>query len=255
MSREYQSEIGNRKSEIPDWLLACFQMALGHELPNQLVASQGLLRLLEMEEADHLTDTGRDYLKRLLRTAQRTHFLIHSLAEIVRALRSAEPAQPLSLAELTRELAAEVKQLFADRTIGFHFDILEANLSAPPRALRQMVVHLFRSAICLAGEGEPQIEVKASRFPTGVEFQVRVRGQPLSPLERQQLLEPFAGSVGGSDHRLGLFLVRALVDRWGGSMIVSSEPSSGNTFTLKFPAGEGSGAAQSQGGGTRAGDP
>ncbi len=74
-----------------DDLLALLQKALGHELPNHLVAVQGLARMLEMEQAERLDDEGKDYLRRLAAAAQRAHELARSLADRVRAERRSLP--------------------------------------------------------------------------------------------------------------------------------------------------------------------
>ena len=59
---DFSSDAANpaqRRIEQLERLLGCFQKALGHELPNQLVALQGLARLIEMEQADRLDEEGR----------------------------------------------------------------------------------------------------------------------------------------------------------------------------------------------------
>src|SRR6516225_257473 len=132
MNGEMKATPKKRPEPTPDWLLGCFQKVLGHELPNHLVATQGLLRLLEFEEGQHLSTEGRDYLRRLSAGAERSHSLISALAEIVRALRRVEPCQPVQLAEALNEVAAEMKQRFAGRTIAFQFDILTPTLAVPP---------------------------------------------------------------------------------------------------------------------------
>ena len=74
-----------------DRLLNLLQKALGHELPNHLVAMQDLARLLEMDQAERLDDEGKDHLRRLAAATQRTHELIRTLADLVRASRT-DPA-------------------------------------------------------------------------------------------------------------------------------------------------------------------
>src|SRR5262245_32158836 len=62
-----------RRLEQTERLLACFRRAAGHDLPNQLVGLQGLLHVLELEEADRLSADGRAYLQRLVAAARRAH--------------------------------------------------------------------------------------------------------------------------------------------------------------------------------------
>ena len=63
------------------------QKALGHELPNQLIAVQGLARLLDTE-TERLSDDGKEYLQRLGAAAQRSHEMVRALADFLRALRA-----------------------------------------------------------------------------------------------------------------------------------------------------------------------
>ena len=65
-------------------LLACLQKATGHELPNELVAMQGLVQLVQMEEGDHLGPESKDYLRRLVSRLRQTLELVRALAEAVR---------------------------------------------------------------------------------------------------------------------------------------------------------------------------
>ncbi len=238
MTGEDTTQSARPTSRVEDWLLACFQKALGHELPNQLVAAQGLLRLLEMEEGERLTTDGRDYLRRLSAGAERSHTLIHALAEIVRAARSTEAPQPVVPADVLREAAAEVKQAVPGRTVEFRFDILVPSLSVPPRSFRQAVVHLFRYLL-LAGDGaDLRIEVAARPAPGGMELRVADNGRGLSPAQQARLFEPFTDGEGGAVGRLGLVLVQTLVHNWGGTIRVQSEPGQGSTFVLLLPAPE-----------------
>jgi signal transduction histidine kinase len=225
-----------KQANVEDWLLACFQKALGHELPNHLVATQGLLRLLEMEEGERLSNDGRDYLRRLSAGAERSQALIRALAEIIQAARSTEPAQVVPLPEVVREVAAEMKQLFPTRAIDFLYDILIPVLVVPPRSFRQALVHLLRQAIQSALDPNPRVEVGASPTPAGVELRVTDNGPVLSAEQQHHLFEPFAGGEEGSAQRLSLVLVRTLVDNWGGSVQVQSEPGRGlRSFVLHVP--------------------
>src|SRR5262249_25734869 len=89
-------------------LLGWFQQALRHELPNHFVAIQGLLKLLELEEGEHLGSGGRDYLRRINATAQKAQALVRTLAEIGRVGRNHPPAEHVPLAELFEEVTVEI---------------------------------------------------------------------------------------------------------------------------------------------------
>jgi hypothetical protein len=72
-------------------LLAVLEKALGHDLPNQLIAVQGLARLLEQDHGERLGAEGRDYLGRLAAGAAKAHALAADLATLVRQASSSAP--------------------------------------------------------------------------------------------------------------------------------------------------------------------
>ena len=71
-------------TEQAERLLACFEKAVRHELPNQLVAIQGLARLVAEEQANRLDPEGRYQLDRLIALARRTDALVRVLADLAR---------------------------------------------------------------------------------------------------------------------------------------------------------------------------
>src|SRR5262245_60700475 len=100
-----------RRLALTERLLACYQQALGHELPNQLVALQGLARLVEADAGERLDEEGRACLVRLADMARRAHAFVAELADVGRTVRKAEAPAEVSLEELCREAAAEVNWL------------------------------------------------------------------------------------------------------------------------------------------------
>ena len=110
-----------RRVEQLERVLACFQKALGHELPNQLVALQGLARLVEEEQAARLNDEGRALLLRVANLARRADVLVRSLAEIGRLTCDPGPVEAVALPDVAREAAAEVNLLSSGWSVEYHF--------------------------------------------------------------------------------------------------------------------------------------
>src|SRR5262249_3270267 len=88
-------------------LAACYQLFVGHELPNTLVSLQGLARLLA-EQGERLDDGGRSLLDRLAVLAQRADVTSRRLAEFGRLLREPAVGHPIDPAEVIREAVAEI---------------------------------------------------------------------------------------------------------------------------------------------------
>jgi two-component system sensor histidine kinase KdpD len=211
-------------------LLAMLQKALGHELPTQLIAVQGLARLLELEEGERLGEEGRAYLGRLSAAAEKAHALVAELAEVVRLERSPAPAGGADLAEVAAEAIAEVKQLAADRPVEYHGPGQAPVVSVPRPALRKLLVLLLRRAGTKGTDERPlRVEVNTRLSPTDVEIRVSDDGATLPGAAMERLFEPFAGAG------LDLFLVRHLAEGWGGTVRVEARPGGGSVFVVTCP--------------------
>jgi signal transduction histidine kinase len=216
-----------RALEQNERLLRCFQKALGHELPNQLVALQGLARLTAEEQAARLDDDGRALLARLADLAKRTDGLVRSLAEIGRLTRDAGPVESVALPDVAKEAAAEVNLLYSGWSIGYHFAPEASVLPVSRRSLRLVLIHLIRNAVQAGGGRAAPLDVGSRRIPEGIEWWVQDDGRGFSESQQGRLFDCFAGGAG-----LGLFLVRQLAAGWGGAIRVHSEPGRGATFTV-----------------------
>lgn len=224
--------------ESLDRLLSLLQKALGHELPNQLIAVQGLARLLEMETGGQLSGDGKEYLQRLSAAAQRSHEMVRALADFLRALRAGKPLTKVSVPDVVRESAAELNVLYPGRTVVYAFPECGPFVLVPAAVLRQIVGHLLRHAL-QAGtpDSGARIETGARRQETTAQLWVRDNGPGLPAEQQQKLFEPFAcrdNSLPGFG--LGLVLARQLAENWGGSIAAQSEAGQGTTIAVTFPS-------------------
>jgi two-component system sensor histidine kinase KdpD len=222
-----------RRLESAERLLACFGKAVGHELPSRLVAIQGLLRILETDLGDGFAPETREYLQRLSAVTTRAQTLVADLAELSRVGRDPQPPEPVNLAEVGLEAAAIVKQLFPGQPLEYHIAEGSPNLIVPFCALRQVLVQLLRHAVRTAApDRRLRVEIGARARAGGVELRVADNGQGLPAECQGDAFVPFARAAGETDSGLGLFLVRHIVDGWGGTIGFHSEPGRGSTFTL-----------------------
>lgn len=220
-----------------DRLLAVLQKGLGHELPNRLLAIQGLAHLLDLEEGQRLGPDGKEYLQRLTAATQRTHALVKALTDLTRAARATELPERICLPEALREAAAEVKQLCAGARIEYDFPDAGPFARLPRASLRHVAVHLLRNAVQAAVPERPLcIRLGARTAGLAAEFWITDTGRGLAPEQQQRLFEPFVRRDAAAGVGLGLVLVRFLVEGWGGTLSVESAPDQGSTFRITLPA-------------------
>ncbi len=213
--------------------LALYQKALGHDLPNQMVALQGLARMLDLELGADAADDVRALATRLAAVARQADERMRALAALGRLSRRQDPAEPLDLGELVREAAAEARVLFRSQPVDYHFhqDLPATVTNRDP--LYQVLAQLLRNAFQAAVAGRALvIEVGGRRLETGgVELQVRDNGRGMNESQLHQARSTLAGTPGGGAG-LGLVLVRQVVARWRGAVRIRSELSEGTAVTI-----------------------
>jgi K+-sensing histidine kinase KdpD len=244
---EDSAKTDKRDRVMPDWLLGCLLKVLGHDLPNQFVAANGLLRLLQSEEGERLGEDGKDYLRRACATLERSQALVTGLADIVRAARGAEPSQSLLLAEVVGEAAAQGRRVFAGHPIAIQSDILVPILEAPPQSFRQVLALLLRRAIQSSQEGVSQVTIRAEPATDGVEIRLTWQGPPLFRGGQQPTFDPLADAVGDGPDWLALVLAKTLAKQWGGDLHIGTGTEQSNSIIIRVPAAQEGHANSSRG--------
>jgi signal transduction histidine kinase len=225
----------------PQWLqaeplLACYQSFLGHDLPGQLVALQGLARLLLLQSASLPAETV-DLLGRLAGITQKVDALVRRVADLGRIQREPPFGPPVSLADVVGAAAAEVRCTGLSLECALAGDVSTLPLSR--RLFHQVLVQLFRNAAQAALTGSVgHVEVQGQKHPSAFPgwscaIQVRDQGRGLTAEQLPRLFLPLVqSSVAEGGIGLGLFQVRQIVGHWQGGLHVWSEPGQGTAFTL-----------------------
>jgi signal transduction histidine kinase len=230
-TRLSDSELARERVEP---LLACFQQFTGHDLPNRLVASQGLARLVLAEAGASLHPRTRALLERLADLILQVDADSRRLAELGRLCRDCGLAVPVPLGEVTRQAAEEAFLLSGGRPVEYDVQDAMPAVLAPPLAARRALVELLRNAAAAAPPGRtPRVRVRADAEAGRVTCSVADDGPGVPPERMERLGKVLAGVVDAAEGR-GLFLVRQFAALWGGGVRLRSEAGQGLTATLLF---------------------
>lgn len=172
----------------------------------------------QLQQLERLTDEMLDFTR--LRS-QRLHFEVEPV-DLVQAVR-------LTANALSRELEASGSTLTvkAPATLVGGWDA---------GRIEQLVRNLLSNAIKY-GRGRP-VEVEVSSSGDDAELVVRDQGIGIAADRQPFVFEPFERAVserhfGGLG--LGLFISRAIVEAFGGSIELHSQPEKGSTFRVTLP--------------------
>jgi PAS domain S-box-containing protein len=217
-----------------------FMSRMSHELRTPLNAVLGFTQLLQTEAADagRAADLGK--LKHIRNAGEHLLALIDDVLELT-GLESGDAhldLQAVVISEVVGAARERVEALAAQRSVQIVSGPLDGRAHADPARLTQAFVKLLDNAIRY---NRPRGEVLIEAAVAGDRVRVSVRddGPGLDAEQLAHLFEPFArsGRRAGRIERagIGLTVVKALVERMGGTIDVTSQPGMGSVVELTLP--------------------
>jgi light-regulated signal transduction histidine kinase (bacteriophytochrome) len=128
-----------------DRILANMRNLIQHDLPNQLVAVQGLLQLLMTDEAVRLSDDGREYVRRMRNATKVASEMVRYLKQMEQLHAYVPRREEICLSTLTRELQGELRRLHPEKRFVFEWDWKEAKIIGDSHTFLSALIQLINS--------------------------------------------------------------------------------------------------------------
>lgn len=240
--RARESESTQRYEEVSNTVRMhdAFLATAAHELRTPLTALrlqvQNLMRLAS-SGAQLANEALSVKLERLVRQTERVNSLINLLLDVSRMtvgqleLRRSR----FDLAALTRDILARGAEEHASVGIVVEVNAEPAIGEWDEERLEQVLANLVSNAIKYGNGGPVRVDVRAEA--TRAVLTVSDRGHGIPAADHRRIFERFERAHAGSQSGmgLGLWIVREIVAAHGGSVVVSSAPGQGSTFTVSLP--------------------
>jgi len=228
-----------RELEIKERLVAAGRMSalIAHEIRNPLAAISGSVQVLKGELA--LSEEQKRLMDIVIGESRRVSQTIDQFLNL--AAPGHEIFMTFDLGEVARETATMLRMSNElDERVTFR--VLPEGARVPfygsPNQFKQVFWNLIRNALKAMPDGGA-LTIEIGRGPKGgVDIRVADTGKGMSAAERDRMFEPFYSRFEGGQG-LGLAVVRRVVDDYGGTIRVASEPNKGTAIGLTFPAGPG----------------
>ncbi len=229
-------------------LRADFVANASHELRTPLAALSGFIDTLQGPAREDVNARER-FLAIMRGQATRMARLIDDLLSLSRIELSAHvrPETPVDLAPILRQVVDGLEPLARERGVAINLEMPSAPLVVPGD--RDELLRLFENLIenglkYGASGGKVDVVISTGAAPDGSpEIRVKVRdyGPGIAPEHVPRLTERFyrvdvgdSRAQGGTG--LGLSLVKHILNRHRGRLLIESAPGRGATFTAVFPA-------------------
>lgn len=212
-----------------------------HDLREPLRAIENFSRLVHDRYAERLDEKGQDFLRRVVRGAQRMDRLMTDLLTLSRVQRMELPAEEIECAHLVqealRQLEARIKETGARVQMAGDLPRLRVNRIWAT----QGISNLIANALKFHRDGEaPDIEIVPYRpvddNGAGIGLIVRDRGPGVAPEHAERIFQLFQRAVGREVEGTGagLAIVRQIAERHGGRAWVQPREGGGSEFILTF---------------------
>lgn len=214
-----------------------------HDLREPLRSIENFSRMVHDRYAAHLDDKGRDFLRRIVRGAQRMDQLMTDILTLSRAQRMELPAEEVEgesiVREALRQLEDKIKEIGATVRVAKDLPRLQGNRTWAT----QGVYNLIANALKFTRNGEAS-EVEIASYQPTVEdgpvvgIVVRDRGPGVAPEHAERIFQLFQRAVGREVEGTGagLAIVRQVAERHGGRAWVQPREGGGSEFILTFGA-------------------
>jgi PAS domain S-box-containing protein len=225
-----------------------FLSRMSHELRTPLNAVLGFTQLLQIEAGKAASATQLAKLAHIRSAGEHLLALINDVLDLSN-LESGElqlQLGPVELASLVAEAYALVEPLARRHGIALQVGATPGTVRADAARLRQVLINLLTNAVKYNRRGG-RVLIESCGSNGSVVLGVQDTGRGLTPEQLLHLFEPFirhgADPDGVEGAGIGLTIVKALVERMGGSVSVSSRPGEGTRFEVRLGAEAGCGAA------------
>src|SRR5579872_4308757 len=172
-----------------------------HDLREPLRAVHNFAKLAVERNAAQLDAQGQDYLKRVMRGAERLDRLLEDVLTLSRAQRSIDPTQEVALDEVVADVLAQLDSRI-ERTRGrVRVDEKLPHLAADRRWVTQAVFNLVANALKFTRDGHPpEVEIAAyhpqREEPPGEGLVVSDRGPGVPAGYADRIFQLFQRAVG-----------------------------------------------------------
>ena len=219
-----------------------------HDLRTPLTTILLMVRLLEEENTPEQSQTYWRYLKEEL---DREYSLIEDLLMVGRleSNRWEVRPQPVNSIEIWQASLQSVESQASNKNIQVEFHVEEPTrlVMGDPSALQQVFTNLLTNAIKFTQSGgQVRVTVRPGKNHSSgraaMVFEVRDTGIGISSEDLPNLFSRFFrgrnainAEIDGSG--IGLFIVKSIVEKFGGHVQVTSELGRGTTFLVELPVG------------------
>jgi PAS domain S-box-containing protein len=241
----------NKDLEKMNVELQSFAYVSSHDLQEPLRKIQTFASRILAKEMQTLSDSGKDYFKRMQDAAGRMQTLIQDLLAYSRTSTTDRTFEKTDLGKIAEEVKLDIKETNPEKNVVIEFGKL-CEVNVIPFQFRQLLYNLIGNAIKFAKPGvPPHVSIKSETVKgSAVETEklnqqisychisVTDNGIGFDPQYRTRIFEVFQRLHGKEEYSgtgIGLAIVKKIVDNHNGVVSATGEIGKGARFDIYLP--------------------
>lgn len=206
---------------------------ISHELNNPITGIQSLTQILLSDDA--VPESVKSDLKEIEMAAVRSQRIIKDFKEFTVPSVASENIQTVAVSEVVKKTMPLLKTSLRHLHTEVKFQDRGAAVAVNPQLLQQVLFNLVINASQAMKEGG-HLEIKTFDNKNDVYLSVKDTGPGIPQDVLNRIFEPFFTTKPlGKGTGLGLTLCRAIVEKSGGEITITSELGKGSEFIVRFP--------------------
>jgi len=214
--------------------LELLNQVLRHDIRNDLQLVTAYAEML----AAHVDEAGEDHRQRIVDSADNAIGLTESARDLANVMRSRQTeTTSIVVSEVLDTQIVEVRALNPEATITVDGPLPETAVVANS-LLGSVVRNLLTNAIQHNRSDEPRVTVSATEPDGRVEIRVADNGPGIPDSQKAELFGKGQKGLESAGTGIGLYLVRTLVDSYGGEVRVRDNEPEGAMFVVDLPVAD-----------------
>ncbi|MBI3916467.1 MAG: PAS domain S-box protein [Betaproteobacteria bacterium] len=208
---------------------------IGHEINNPLYAILGMAEAIR-DGAD--LESSRKHGRSIITQTKRIAQIVRNLTEYARPAEKHD-LEPVNVNEKLGAAAAMARRSVLSDHVQINLDLGPVpGIRAKSEDIQQALFNVIRNAI-QAMESGGVLDIRSHTEADQVVIQIRDTGTGIPAEHLKRIFDPFFTTKGpDAGDGLGLFIVRQIVEKYGGTVAFESAPNEGTLCTIQFPIEE-----------------
>lgn len=219
------------KSEL-DFLI----YSISHDLRSPILSVKGLLMLIR--DYEKLNPSNKDMLDMAESSIDRLDRTIYDMLDYADNAGFSSAKEKFNIGALVKEIFEDLR-FMSKNEVDFQIEIEGSDMVfSDKKRIKTIIKNLASNAVKYSRKDikDPFVRFSMQHTADGIEFQLTDNGSGIPKEQQDKIFEMFyryATDISGSG--LGLFIVKEVLSKLGGTISLDSEPAKGSVFMVSLP--------------------